>query len=130
MTGAAGGRRADVLVIDDDEIVRCAIADALEEAGFSVEELPSPIGATRLIIQREVKVVVLDVHLPAMRGDNLARLFRKNEKLSDVKVILISGADVAELRSLAESAQVDDMVSKAEGFDAVVRKVRRLMPRA
>jgi len=61
--------RIRVLVVDDDDIVREIMAGDLTDAGCWVESLPTPIGATRAIIENEIDVVVIDVLMPSMRGD-------------------------------------------------------------
>jgi CheY-like chemotaxis protein len=119
--------RSDVLIIDDDDIVRCALAEAIEEAGYTVEELRSPIGATRAVLQHGIRLVVLDVQMPAMRGDSLARLLRNNRRLSEVQVILISGAEEHELADLGRAVRVDGVVTKSAGPAALVAKVRHLL---
>lgn len=123
----ASPKPVDVLIVDDDEIVRCALADALEQAGYTVQELPSPIGVTRVVLHHGIRLVVIDLYMPAMRGDSLVRLFRANARLAAVKVVLISGAPEPELRRLATDAGVDAFVPKAAGPGALVAKVRELL---
>jgi PleD family two-component response regulator len=113
-----------VLVIDDSEIARAQMVDVLTEAGMKVVDLPSPIGATRTILEHEVTVVVLDLFMPTMRGDRLAALFRGNPRLKNLGVVLVSGANEAELRRLSNEVDADAIVSKArlgELADAVTR---------
>lgn len=120
---------AEVVVIDDDDIVRCAMSDALEAAGFRTTELPSPIGATHALMRGGVRLVVIDVQMPAMRGDTLSRLFRRNDRLRDLKVILVSAVDVEHLDSVGELALADAVVRKQAGYDNLVAAVRRLLGR-
>lgn len=121
-------RRPVVLVIDDSDIARTKMASLLEEAGMEVITLPSPIGATRAMLTHQVDVVVIDVLMPAMRGDRLAALFRRNPRFKNVGIILVSGATEVELESLALEVQAEATISKArlqdlvEAVDAVRRR--------
>src|SRR6186713_3362285 len=82
-----------VLVIDDSDIDRQVIADLLSRGGFEVHSLPTPIGATRVARQLNVRLVIIDQNLPAMDGSKLAALFRKNTSMDSIRVVLVSGAD-------------------------------------
>ncbi len=101
-----------VLVIDDDEIARELLASELKRAGVQVLTLPSPIGATRMIQESEVDAVVIDVVMPAMRGDRLASLLRNNPRFAKLALVLISGDNSIELQELASAVGADALVNK------------------
>jgi CheY-like chemotaxis protein len=113
-----------VLVIDDDEIAREFLCGILRAAGFDVLDSPSTIGVTNKIVKDRVQVVVLDVMMPTIRGDKLAGLLRKNVQLSQLGVVLVSGAPREELDELASELDAHAIVSKqdarAELADAVL----------
>jgi len=96
----------DVLVIDDSDIARAKMTRALIDAGYAVLDLPSPIGATRGVVRHGVRLVVVDIHMPAMSGDKLAALFRDNPRLSEVKVVLVSGLELEQLDDIAEDVGI------------------------
>jgi len=103
-----------VLVIDDDDIARELVASTLEQLGYQVFELPSAIGATRMIFQRAIEAVVIDVMLPDMNGDKLARLLRENRHGARLAIVLISSRPVEELQRLATAADADAVVPKTD----------------
>ncbi|HEX2734809.1 MAG TPA: response regulator [Polyangiaceae bacterium] len=102
-----------VLVIDDDDIARELLSSTLEDAGHDVYELPSAIGATRHIFQHAIEAVVLDVMMPDIDGDKLARVLRQNSKGKSLAIVLVSSRPLDELRTLAVSAQADVLVPKS-----------------
>lgn len=101
-----------VLVIDDDEISREALCEELRASGIQTVDLPSPIGATRLLRTERIDAVVIDIMMPAIRGDRLAKLLRGNPKFSTLGVVLVSGDTSVRLRELADSVGADAVVSK------------------
>ena len=119
--GARGSQLADVsrekfgtvLVIDDSEIARASMAAVLNQAGMTVLQLASPIGATRAIMQNNVSVVVVDVLMPGMRGDRLATLFRGNPRFKELGVVLVSGENEIELERLQTETGADAAISKS-----------------
>jgi DNA-binding response OmpR family regulator len=115
-----------VLVIDDSKLARQSMAYALRDAGFVVHELPSPIGATREIIRRDIGYVVIDIEMPALRGDKLASLFRANPRFSGVVVVLVSSLPEEELKRLAEEVGADAYIPKSRLPAELVTVLRKL----
>jgi CheY-like chemotaxis protein len=113
--GNTGTRRGPrVLVIDDDDVGRTLISEVLLDSCSRVIELSSPIGATQTAVAEQVDVVVLDVEMPNLRGDMLAKLFRKNPRLGHLGVILVSGCRSEELVRLGNSCDADAVLSKRD----------------
>ncbi len=101
-------------MIDDDEVARELMSSTLEDAGYVVFSLPSAIGATRSIYKNMVQAVVLDVMMPDINGDKVAKLLRKNSRGRDLAIILVSSRPADELQKLATSADADAIVGKAD----------------
>ena len=102
------------LVIDDDDVARELIVSLLDAGGYETVGLPSPIGATQTIIEQRVEIVVLDLLMPALSGDKLAKMLRSNARLANLVIVLVSSSDVEKLKELAASVRADAVVSKAE----------------
>lgn len=124
-TGA--GVAPSVLVIDDNEIALAAIRVLLESSGVVVECLPTAIGATQVILRHGIRVVVADLNMPAVTGSSLVTMLRKNPRLRDVSVILISGEPPDSLTQVAEQVGAAGSVSKQDMHVVLVPMVRRLL---
>lgn len=112
------------LIIDDDDIARELLRSSLEDAKFDVFELPSPIGATKKIIDEKINVVVLDVMMPEVSGDKLAKLLRGNPKMGRVGIVLVSSLAPEELRKLQRESGADAIVQKGRIRQDLVGAVR------
>jgi len=68
-------RGATIMVVEDEEGVRSLIVQILERAGHSVLITSDPMQAEDLFRQHEsdIDLVISDVIMPGMRGDELAR---------------------------------------------------------
>ena len=115
--------KPNVLVIDDCEIARAEMVQRLGRSGFKVSNLASPIGATRVIVDQAIDVVVIDVQMPSIRGDRLAALFKGNPRFVKLGVILVTGGSEAELEELRQVAKADAILSKAK-LDRLVDVVK------
>jgi CheY-like chemotaxis protein len=122
--------QADVLVIDDNDLNRSTIVRLLRSAGMNVISSDSAIGATRLVLRSGVSVVVADLNMPAMQGSSLLQVFRRNPRLADVAVVLLSGVSADELVAAASAVGADAAISKLEMASTLVPAVQRLLKRA
>ncbi len=61
-----------VLIVEDEDAVRVVLRKVLERAGYQVLQAADAAEAARLFVQHTVDLLVLDVGLPDMRGDELA----------------------------------------------------------
>lgn len=124
MTEPATVRR--VLVIDDHDVAREYMTRLLTQAGYSVTAHSSPLGVTRTLIRENISVVVLDVEMPALRGDKLVQLFRQNKRLDKLGLVLVSSKDGAELADIGKAAGADAVVTKKDLDHALVAEVHKL----
>ena len=115
------------LVIDDDDISRELLASTLREGGFKVFELPSPIGATQLLVREALPLLILDLQMPDMSGDKLARLLRKNHRLRSLAILLVSGGDERDLHRIATEVAADGVVLKRNVRDGLLSAVNRVL---
>ena len=124
-----GRAKMRVLLIDDDDIARELLCSTLQAAGHETFELQSSIGATRCIHEQKVDAVVLDVMLPTVNGDKLARMLRQSNGGEQLGIVLVSSRPKPELRQLATVAQADDVVTKSEVHRGLVLAVQRAVVR-
>jgi DNA-binding NtrC family response regulator len=78
-----------VLVVDDESVVRAAIAQALTRLGFEVRPAATAAEGLRLMAAWPAGIVLLDVRLPDL--DGLEVLRRLHQDHPDAVVIMITG---------------------------------------
>jgi CheY-like chemotaxis protein len=79
-----------VLLIDDEHALRTAVADMLQELGYSVTEAASAMHAKDAIERGEAfEVVITDHMMPGMTGAEFAALLRTRRP--GLPVLLVSG---------------------------------------
>jgi signal transduction histidine kinase len=79
----------NVIVVEDDSNVRQVVHDHLASAGYGVVVVDEAAAALELAQRRSFDVLVTDVQMPRMRGDELAARLR--ELQPDLRVLYISG---------------------------------------
>jgi CheY-like chemotaxis protein len=111
-----------VMIVDDDVVHLELMKRKLERSGFDVEIASSPIGVTHRIRTMRPDVVLLDVDIPAIRGDRLLELVRKKADVT-TRFFYHSSMPEDELRRLAERDGMHGWFSKSEPLSRIVRRL-------
>jgi CheY-like chemotaxis protein len=53
-----------VLLVDDDDVVRCTLAEVLKERGFDITSAATVSEALKLISSNSYDVLLSDLHMP------------------------------------------------------------------
>jgi CheY-like chemotaxis protein len=126
MSSAAGGkpvRRFKVLVVDDNEVCRAVVREALEGDGFDVVELGNPVGMSSVVNREKPDVVLMDVEMPNIEGDKAVEILVRH-KLHACKILLYSGRPIADLERLARACGASGFIPKSVTDEALARAIR------
>ena len=89
-----------VLVVDDDEAVAWAIAGRLG-GDFRVVGLTEPAQAVRRACEEKPGVILCDIHMPALQGDEVAFALSQEPRTARIPLIyltaLVTPEEVADL---------------------------------
>jgi two-component system chemotaxis response regulator CheY len=67
-----------ILIVDDSALVRLYYRDALEKAGFAVEQAINGIEAMEKVLAQAFDLVIVDVNMPKMDGFTFLRTLRRS----------------------------------------------------
>ena len=81
-----------ILIIEDDERIRYALAAMLELNHFKVVVAANGTEGLRLARCERPAIVMTDIHMPGLTGFELLEAFRGDETLRAIPVIVISGS--------------------------------------
>ena len=109
---AVSSRR--ILVVDDSAAVVKLLEAELVAKGHEVLTATSADAATKIILKKKTRpdVVMLDVHMPGINGEEFCRFVKTNSLFAGIQVILCSGEEEAELARIAAAAGADGYVRK------------------
>lgn len=124
MTATAA--RPLVLIVDDEPQIHRFLRPALEAAGYA--PLPASTGAEglRLAASRAPDLVLLDLGLPDIDGQDVLRRLRQ---FSAVPVIVLSARDREAEKIAALDSGADDYVEKPFGVGELLARIRASMRR-
>lgn len=116
-----------ILVVDDSAFVLGFIRDHLVQAGYEVVTRDQSIGAGVAILREQPDLVLLDVVMPALGGQDVVALARKNPGLSNTRIVLFSDRDDDELEQLVKACGADGWVRKSRKPDEIIAQVARYL---
>jgi signal transduction histidine kinase/DNA-binding response OmpR family regulator len=124
---------ADVLVVDDDEVLCETAVDTLHSLGAQAESASGAEEALEKILGHhreghDWSVIILDWKMPGMNGAELARRIRQ-EIGDDVPILLVSAYDWSDIEEEAKNAGVDGFVSKPLFRSTLYQKLSDLLGR-
>ena len=85
------GERPTLLVVEDEEVIGLSLQASLDEAGFAVQLFSDAAAVLAFIDRIAIAAAIIDIGLPGMRGDELARLCRA--RFPALPIILATGYD-------------------------------------
>ena len=86
-------RTARVLAVDDNATIRRAIAMRLGAKGFDVTTAEDGQGALDALARSDFDLVLLDLQMPGMRGDEVLRAVRQRYNGMELPVIMLAASD-------------------------------------
>jgi DNA-binding response OmpR family regulator len=84
-----------ILVVEDDNEIRTMLRMALESAGFSVESAGDGLSALEQARQSSPDLIILDLNMPRMGGEDFLYAWRTGVEMARVPVIVITAASQA-----------------------------------
>ncbi len=81
--------KSSILIVDDDEFLTETFKVILETVGYQVEVAATGMQAIHKTKNKTYDLVILDIKLPDINGDEVARIMKKQGKKT--KVVMITG---------------------------------------
>jgi CheY-like chemotaxis protein len=115
-----------VLIIDDSDIQLFFEKRVLERAGFDVRTANSLAEFEELLQSWWPDIVLTDVQMPEISGDQLCSMLKSRMATSRTPVVLFSSLPEAELAVLARRCGADGHLSKENGLERLVDELTAL----
>ncbi|MCM2266736.1 MAG: response regulator [Elusimicrobiales bacterium] len=106
-----------ILIIDDEALVRNYVRRALASRGWAVTEMDNGASALELLKRETFSVVICDLKMPDMRGEEVVK--RVREMLPAVKIIVITGSVSNITSPIVPGVSVDGFLIKPFGIDEI-----------
>ncbi len=119
--------RSSVLVVDDDEAILQLVNDALQDK-YQVSTAADVLQAADLLQEQHFDLLVLDLNMPVMGGEDLLDIFRVHPGFLGMPIVVISAYH--DLIQRLANAHVQAILPKPFGVEALRRVVADTIARS
>jgi CheY-like chemotaxis protein len=115
-----------ILVVDDESDLLKVILLRLKKTGYEV--FGGADGQEALDLARQIipDLIILDVYLPVINGDDVAKRLKKDDELKHIPIILISASSVA-LGERASKCGADGYLTKPYEHEELIGMVKKIL---
>lgn len=119
-------QKASILVIEDDASINALIVELLKEAGYSVQSAYSGTEGKLRLEMEAFDLVMMDLMLPGMTGEELIEEIRKKKVMP---IIVVSAKVGMETRIEVLRMGADDFIAKPFNNEEVIARVEAQLRR-
>jgi CheY-like chemotaxis protein len=124
VTGICGSFAGRALLVDDDDVVRRGVRQALEPIGWKVREAENGQAAVEALAAGRVDVIILDLMMPKMDGFEFLDELRSRLDWQDIPVVVITAKDLTQEDRDRLNGGVERIIQKSDR-DAMLRQLSR-----
>ncbi len=121
---------AKILLIEDEAALQDIIAFNVENGGHTVVASDNANDALMTLEEFLPDLILLDIMLPGLKGDQFLSLIRENDRYANIPVMIISAKnsenDIVQLLD----AGADDYLTKPFGMKVLLARIRAVLKRA
>lgn len=115
-----------ILVIDDEDEIRELLRDYIENRGYEVFEAGDGKNAKEILKNQKIHLVILDLMLPDIKGEDLCKEIRK---VYNVPVIMVTGKTDESSMVYGLSIGADDYIGKPFSLRNVMARIEAVIRR-
>ena len=117
-----------VLIVDDAALVRLYYREALERAGYQVEEALNGLEALEKVMFSAVDLLIVDINMPQMDGMTFLKMLRKQDQPTGSTLALVTSTEGAPHDiAAARAAGANYYLTKPLAQDALIAHVDAML---
>ncbi|MCI0412867.1 protein kinase [bacterium] len=123
-----------VLIVEDNQEYQHLLEKTLKEEGFDIQTASSAAEAIEQVLRAKPSLVLLDLGLPGMNGDEICRVIKEDPFLRDIAVIILSGSADLERKLacfamganeyLVKPIELRELVARVKSFQRLIESWR------
>jgi CheY-like chemotaxis protein len=117
--------KPNILIVDDDEFLTETFKVILETVGYSVDSASTGMQAIHKVKESDYDLVILDIKLPDINGDEVARIMKKQGK--GTKIVMITGYEKLAEGLKEEPVDVKEVLMKPVSPNSLLTVTKKIL---
>ncbi len=118
------------IIADDEDLGRVLLGESVAEAGLTALAFADGAEALDAALKNDVAIVLLDVDMPGMNGNEVCRRLRAEPRFSSVPIVMVTGHQDSDAIRCAFDAGATDFVSKPVNWALLPRRLEYILRNA
>jgi two-component system alkaline phosphatase synthesis response regulator PhoP len=119
--------KSTILIVEDEPKIRSALCDFLEFKGFDVFVATDGIEAQRQVSEHRADLILLDLMLPEISGEQLCRQWREEGLQTPIIMVTAKGQEKEKIAGLNLGA--DDYITKPFSLEELLARIEAVLRR-
>jgi CheY-like chemotaxis protein len=116
-----------VLIVEDTEVNRIVLSHRLQDRGFDVVLAVDGQEAVAKARRELPDIILLDMYLPIMDGDEVAQVLKHGEATRHIPIIALTAHAMTKRREQTIGIGCDEYETKPVDFERLLRKIEKLV---
>lgn len=119
-----------ILIVDDEAYIRLLIEQTLEDledGSIELIQAENGVDALGLVKKEKPRIVFLDVMMPQMNGFDVCRVIKRDWRMEDVYVVILTAKGQEYDRKVSEEAGANRYMTKPFDPDELLDLAREIL---
>jgi two-component system, OmpR family, alkaline phosphatase synthesis response regulator PhoP len=116
-----------ILIVDDEPDILKIVIFRLKSKGYQTTSAISGEEALSLLAEDKPDLIILDLRLPGINGDEVCRKIKTNQEFCDIPVILLTASTGQDLEKLTEEIGAIDFIRKPFDSQEFIDKIEAIL---
>jgi two-component system phosphate regulon response regulator PhoB len=118
-----------LLIIEDEEAIRDMLRFSLPQQEFNLIDAENTAKALDILANNIPDLILLDWMLPDMNGIDFIKLIRKQDKIKDIPIIMLTARAEEDNKVMGLVAGADDYITKPFSPNELAARIRTVLRR-
>ena len=117
-----------ILVIEDEATLQKALNEVLSNEGYKVVSSLDGLRGLELAQEESPDLILLDIILPKMDGFEVLKRIKKDDKISQIPVIILTNlSDISDIQKALDLGATTYLVKADFHIEDVLKKIEKIL---
>ncbi|SFC78329.1 Response regulator receiver domain-containing protein [Bacillus sp. OV322] len=117
----------NILLVEDEDVLRMLIADTLEDGDYTIDEAANGQEALELLQDHSYNLLILDYMMPVYSGMEVIEKVRADESFKNLKILMLSAKTQRFEQEEILNAGADYFMEKPFSPLKLLKKVKEIL---